>query len=341
MTTWIAGAALLFGLSSTAAAKPLDVVATVPDLGALARSVGGDQVDVTVLAKGPQDPHYVEARPSFIRKLHDADLYLEIGMELELGWAPVLLRSARNSGVLPGSSGYLNASTAIRPLEVPTIPVDRSMGDIHLYGNPHFLVDPVRGLRVAALIRDKLVELRPAEAAGFRERYDAFGKELMQRLVGSELASRHAPGALADAIESGRLEALAAEDELAVGGWLSEARALAGMRAVEDHRAWVYFADRFGLDLIGTLEPRPGIAPTAGHLREVVEAMQAEGARVILSSPYFDPRHARWVSERTGAGVAAMAHQVGSRDGAGDYLELIDYNLRQVLEASGKGAAAS
>jgi ABC-type Zn uptake system ZnuABC Zn-binding protein ZnuA len=338
--TWLT-ALLLLVLAPPAAAESLKVVATVPDLGALARTVGGDAVTVTVLAKGPQDPHSVEPRPSFIRKLHDADLYLEVGMELELGWSPVLLRGARNSDILPGRTGYLSASTAIRPLQVPVAPVDRSMGDIHIYGNPHFLVDPVRGLRVAALVRDKMIELRPAEAEGFRERYERFEKKLVERLVGIELASRVSPAALIEAVESDRLDALADREGAPVKGWLGEARKLSGVRAVEDHQAWVYFADRFGLQLVETLEPQPGIAPTARHLREVVETMSAREARVILASPYFDPRHAGWVSERTGAGVAAMAHQIGSREGADDYLSMIEYNLRQVLAASEKGEAPS
>jgi ABC-type Zn uptake system ZnuABC Zn-binding protein ZnuA len=160
-------------------------------------------------------------------------------------------------------------------------------------------------------------------------------------LVGIELASRVSPAALIEAVESDRLDALADREGAPVKGWLGEARKLSGVRAVEDHQAWVYFADRFGLQLVETLEPQPGIAPTARHLREVVETMSAREARVILASPYFDPRHAGWVSERTGAGVAAMAHQIGSREGADDYLSMIEYNLRQVLAASEKGEAPS
>jgi len=317
---WAPGAAL---------ADPLTVVTTTPDLGELAREVGGDEVEVTALVKGPQDPHFVEPRPSFIRRLHDADLYVEQGMDLEVGWAPVLLRSARNSKIVPGGRGYLSAATAIRPLQVPQVPVDRSMGDIHVYGNPHYLVDPVRGLRVAARLRERLIDLRPGAAETFRSRYAAFARRLMERLVGAELAARHTPEALVNALEADRLDELQG-DGVELGGWLARARAWGGPAVAEDHQYWIYFARRFGLEIVATLEPKPGIAPTSGHLREVVDVVKARNAAAILATAYFDPRHARWVAERTGAGVARMAHQVGSREGADDYLAMVDYNVREM-----------
>ena len=323
----LAGAAL--------AASPLRVVTTIPDLGDLAREVGGDEVEVSVLAKGPQDPHFVEPRPSYLRTLHDADMYVEIGMDLEVGWAPVLLRGARNPDILPGGRGYLAASQAIHPLEIPTGPVTRALGDVHPYGNPHFLTDPLNGLRVAALIRDKLAALRPGAKAGFDARYRDFARRLMERLVGPELAAGRDPEELAAALEAGAL------GEAPLGGWLGATQPLRGMRAIEDHQAWIYFARRFDLVLVGTLEPKPGIAPTTSHLAEVVEAVEAQHARVILASPYFDPRAARWVSERTGAQVANLAHQVGAREGTGDYLDAIDYNVRELLRAASGGPAPS
>jgi ABC-type Zn uptake system ZnuABC Zn-binding protein ZnuA len=315
-------------LADAAAAEPLRVVTSVPDLGDLVREVGGDEVEVSVLTKGPQDPHFIEARPSFIRVLHDADLYVEIGMELEAGWSPVLLRAARNPEILPGNRGYLAAAAAIEPLQVPTGTVTRAMGDVHPYGNPHFMTDPLAGLRVSALIRDKLAILRPAAADAFAARRQDFARRLMQRLVGAELAASRDPDELAAQLEAGALDAEP------LGGWLGAARALRGVGVVEDHAAWIYFTRRFGLEVVATLEPRPGIAPTTSHLTEVVETVKARQARVILTSPYFDVRHAAWVAERTGAGIAAMAHQGGSREGADDYLGTIDYNVRAVLNAA-------
>jgi ABC-type Zn uptake system ZnuABC Zn-binding protein ZnuA len=326
-------AAALLGLlvaALPAAAKPLEVVATIPDLGSLAATIGGADVSVTTLAKGPQDPHFLEPRPSFVRSLHDADVFVLVGMELEVGWVPPLLNTARNPRIVPGKPGYVDASTAIVPMEVPQGVVSRAMGDVHPYGNPHYLVDPLNGLRVAALLRDRFAELRPEAAAAFGERYRGFAAELVARLVGSEAAAGHSPDEIAGAAEAGRLDALLGRPP---AGWLGSVHDASGREMVEDHKLWEYFARRFGLRPVATLEPLPGIAPTTRHLAEVVEAMKQDHVGLILSSVYFDPRHASWVAERTGARIVPMAHQVGAREGTGDYLAMVDYNVR-ALEAA-------
>jgi ABC-type Zn uptake system ZnuABC Zn-binding protein ZnuA len=330
-------AALVLAAASSEA-KPLDVVATLPDLGSLAREVGGDEVSVTVLGKGPQDPHFIEARPSFIRKLHSADLFVVVGMELELGWAPVLLRGARNPRITPGAPGYLDASTVIVPLQVPEPTSDRSAGDLHPFGNPHYLLDPLNGLRVARLIRDRLTELRPDAEPAFRQGYDGFARRLIERLVGPEAAALAPPEELARLVETGRLDPWLEQRGTSLGGWLADAKRLEGSQAVEDHRLWVYFASRFGIRLVGTLEPLPGIAPTSRHLSKVVARIREGQVPLILSTSYFDPRHARWVAQRSGARIAALAHQPGAREGTNDYLATADYNLQQVLEALGEPA---
>ena len=168
--------------------KPLQVCATVPDLGSLAQEIGGDQVKVTVFAKSQEDPHFIEAKPSFIKALSQADLFLQIGMELEMGYAPVLLQNARNSRVLIGAPGYVDCSKAITPLEVPTGVVDRSMGDVHPLGNPHYLLDPLNGLLVARLIRDKLIETPAGKKVFFEERYAMLYRKIGDGLVGDKLA---------------------------------------------------------------------------------------------------------------------------------------------------------
>jgi len=327
-------AALLAGLFATlglggVAAADLKVIATTPDLGDLVRVVGGDAVDVTVLVKGPQDPHFVEPRPSFIRKLHDADLFVLLGLDLEVGWAPVLIRSARNPAVQPGARGHLDASTAVSPLEIPNTPMDRSMGDLHVFGNPHYLSDPVNGVLVARAIRDRLAALDPSKSDAFAENTRAFEDALVRRLVGDALAEELGAASVVALAASGRLGDVLAERglEARLGGWLGRLRPHAGAKAIQDHRLWPYFAARFGLDVIETLEPLPGVPPTGRHLTEVVERARAEGARGVLASPYFDGRHARWVSDKTGIPVVPMAHQVGSREGTGDYLAMIEYNV--------------
>jgi len=324
--------ALAFAAAAPAAlAAPLRVVATVPDLGNLTEIVGGDEVEVTTLVKGPQDPHFLEPRPSFVQALHRADVFVVVGMDLEVGWVPPLLRTARNPAIQPGAPGYVDASTAVAPLDAPAAPVTRAMGDVHPYGNPHYLTDPVNGLRVAALLRERLSALRPAAAPGFAARYARFAAALAARLVGPEAAGGRDPDALVRAVEEGRLdEALGGA---APGGWIGALRLAAGRPVVEDHKVWAYFARRFGLQIVQTLEPRPGIAPTTSHLEEVVAAVRERAVPLVLASTYFDPRHARWVAERTGARVVTLAHQVGAREGADDYLATVDRNVRAVAEA--------
>ncbi len=317
------------------AARPIQVCATVPDLGSLTREVGGDQVSVTVFAKGPEDAHFLEPKPSFIKALSQCDLYIQAGMDLEIGWVPNLLQNARNGAVSPGGRGFLDASSVITPLEVPTGPVDRSMGDVHPLGNPHYLVDPLNGLRVARLIRDKLIELRPSQKSYFEERYVSFSRRLGEALVGEKLARKYDVEKLALLFERGRLEAfLKGQGEASLlGGWLGLMLPYYGTKVVDDHNTWPYFARRFGIQIIGHLEPKPGIPPTTGHLRALVERMRVEGVKAVLASPYYDPRHAQFISENTGARVVNLAHQVGGREGTGDYLSMIDYDVRQLAAA--------
>jgi ABC-type Zn uptake system ZnuABC Zn-binding protein ZnuA len=317
--------------------NPLQVCATVPDLGTLAQEIGGDQVKVAVFAKSQEDPHFVEAKPSFIKALSQADLFLQIGMELEIGYAPVLLQNARNSRVLVGAAGYVDCSKVITPMEIPTGPVDRSMGDVHPLGNPHYMTDPLNGLRVARLIRDRLTELRPEKKSFFEERYSTFYRKIGDALTGDKLAGKYDFEKLALLYEEGKIEPFLKEQKVegSLGGWFRMMLPYRGSKVVADHNLWPYFARRFGILVVGFLEPKPGISPTTKHLQELIEMMKAEGVKVILASPYFDIRHAQFVSKKTGGKIVPMAHQVGSRPGTDNYLKMIDYNVRQLVTAFG------
>ncbi len=334
---------LLLSSVGAATSEPLRIVATVPDLGELSRAVGGDKVQVKVLAKPTEDPHFVDPKPSFVKALNQADLYMQLGLDMETGWAPVLLKNARNPEVLPGRRGYLDTSVAISPLDVPLVSVDRSFGDVHSLGNPHYLTDPIEGLRVARLIRDRLGELRPADAVYFKQRYTEFAERLARALVGSELAKRYGVEGvekLARLQERGKLRAfLERQGELGLlGGWLGETSPHYGVLGVADHKMWPYFARRFGIQIVGYLEPKPGIPPSTKHLRELIAMMKAEDVNLLLTSVYYDPRHARFVSENTGATLLSMAHQAGARKGTEGYLEMIDYNVRQMVAAFHSGS---
>lgn len=343
----LAGVVLLLTAGRGSGADPelIRVVATVPDLGSLARAVGGDHVTITVIAQPQEDAHFALPRPSFVKALSEADAFIQVGLELEIGYAPLLLRNARNPRVLPrnpgfvdsGTPGYIDASVAITPLEIPRVTVDRSMGDVHAMGNPHYLLDPVRGLQVAALIRDRFIQIRPAKAEVFRHRYEQFRQQLSDALVGAELAAKYDASKLATLFEAGRLESFleGQGDRHKLGGWLALMSPHRGAKVVDDHRMWVYFARRFGIELFGDLEPVPGIPPTTRHLQELVERMKAADVRVLITTSYYDPRHAQFVSSATGARIVPLAHQTGARDGADDYLRMIDYNVRHLAEALG------
>jgi zinc/manganese transport system substrate-binding protein len=337
LSLWLSPLGLM---NVSAQQEPLRVAATTPELGSLAREIGGEQVTVVVFAKGTEDAHFVEAKPSFIKELSQVDVYIQAGMDLEVGWAPVLLQNARNSKVLPGAPGYIDASTVITPLEVPTGPIDRSMGDVHPAGNPHYLTDPLNGLRVAELLRDTFSAVRPAHQAFFAERYTAFRTRLGAALVGETLAQKYDVAKLALLFEHGRLAAfLQSQHETPLlGGWLGRLMPYAGTKVVADHNLWPYFAQRFGLTLRGFMEPKPGVPPTTRHLQALVQAMQAEKVGIILTSAYYDPRHAQFLVQHTGAKIVPMAHQVGARPGTDDYLSMIDYDVRQLVAALGNGS---
>lgn len=321
----------------TAAAEPLQVCATVPELGAVVREVGGDEVAVEVFAKPTEDPHFTPARPSLIKSLNGCALLAEIGMEIEAGWVPLLVKQARNAAVLPGAPGFLDASTAITPLAVPTGVVDRSMGDVHPYGNPHYLSDPLNGLRVAGLVAERLATLRPHARPYFEGRLADFRRRIGAALVGETLAAKYEVEKLAVLAEHGTLdEFLRGQGEAgALGGWLGLLAGRYGTKVVDDHPLWPYFARRFGLVVVGHLEPKPGIPPTTRHLAELIARMKAERVPVILASAYYDPRHASFVAAETGARVLAMANQAGARPGTETYLDWVDYNVRQVAAALG------
>jgi ABC-type Zn uptake system ZnuABC Zn-binding protein ZnuA len=317
--------------------EPMRVCATTPDLGALASAVGGDLVAVTTFVKGAEDPHFLEARPNMIRAASRADVLIEVGLELEIGWLPLIVDNARNAAILPGAPGRIDASTVIDKLGVPQGTVDRSRGDVHAGGNPHFCLDPVCGLRIARLLRDRFTALRPGGKAAFAGSYDRFRAQLCAAMVGKELAGLYdddveqlgllfARGKLADLLK--------AQGDLGkLSGWFGTLLPLRGSKVVADHDLWPYFADRFGLQVVAFFEPKPGVAPTTSHLAQVIEQMKADGVRAILSAPYFAAEHAEFVARATGARIAAMAHQVGARDGCDDYLSFVGSNVRAVASA--------
>jgi ABC-type Zn uptake system ZnuABC Zn-binding protein ZnuA len=288
------------------ASAGLKVVATTEDLASLAREVGGDKVTVEALARGYQDPHWVEAKPSFSLKLNGANLLIAVGRELEIGWLPPLITQSRNSKIQPGSGGYLDASMNVKILEIPTGQITRAMGDVHPSGNPHYWLDPDNGRRIAQAIRDKLSELSPADRAYFGQRYVDFDKRL------------------ADAQKR----------------WDAALAPYKGTKIVTYHRSWPNFADRFGLDVIGYVEPKPGIPPTTSHTLDLIAEMKRLQIKIILVEPYFDKKTPNAIARETGATVLDMPPSVGGVPAATDYIKLFDYDVNLLVttlkKATGK-----
>lgn len=324
---------------------PLKVVASVPDLADVAREIGGDQVTVSALAKGTEDAHFVEAKPSFIKLLSQADVYIKLGLELEIGYEPLLLPNSRNGRIAPGKPGHIDASVGIRALEIPPPGSGRELGDVHASGNPHYMTDPMEGLRVAGVIKEHLVDLRPAKREYFETRYKAFRQRTGEGLLGQALFASYedrfeklvalsSAGKLSE--PSKLVEFLKKQgQERLLGGWLGAMLPYRGTKIVVDHKMWPYFAERFGLEEVGALEPLPGQQPTTTHLRKVIGDMKTLGAKLILASSYYDPKHARFVAENTGTKVVYIAHQVGSREGADTYFKMIDYDVNELVKALG------
>ena len=314
-------------------AAPLKICATTPDAGSLVRELGADGVEVTVFCKGPEDPHYVTAKPGFVKRLSEADLFVQVGAELEIGYAPVLLEGSRNIRLRPGQDGFLDLSEGMPLLDIPTGPMDRSMGDVHPGGNPHYLLDPANGLRAAEAIANRLAKLRPDQAEAVHGRLKAFRLRLGSALVGADLAGKLSPVEVAEAARQGTLPALLSAKGVSgsLGGWMAALAPYAGTAVAGDHNMYVYFTHRFGLRMHCLLEPKPGVPPSSKHLAGVVKEIPSGGVKSLLVGPYFAEKPIDFVVRHTGVCVARLAHQTGGRPEAVDYLAMCDGNVRAVL----------
>ena len=282
-----------------AAAGKLQIVTATTDLAALAQEVGGDRVEVESIARGYQDPYFVEAKPSFLLKLRKADLLIVVGLELEIGWLPPLINQSGNPRIQVGAQGYFDASRFAQILEIPTGQVTRAEGDVHPLGNPHYWLDPENGLRIAKGIADKLSEMRPADAAYFAQRYASFEQRLKQA------------------------------DER----WVAEMKPYHGRKVVTYHRSWPNFAEHFGLDVVGYIEPRPGIPPSPRHTLELMQMMKRDGVKVMMVEPYFDLKTPDAVARDTGGLVVVMMPSVGGDKPITDYFQLFDYDIAKLKQA--------
>lgn len=289
---------VMLSFNASHAKGKIRVLTTSTDLKSIAEYVGGDRVEVKSIATGAEDLHFVDPKPSSILQAQKTDLFVVVGLEMEVGWAPSIIDGARNPKIRPGNDGYVDASVGCNILEKPMGKVDRSMGDIHPYGNPHYWLDPENGKVMAGNIARALKKVSPADAAYFEKNLDVFKKKLDDK----------------------------------VKGWHAKMKPYKGAKIVTYHRSWPNFARRFGLDVIEYLEPKPGIPPSPSHLAKLILKMKKENVKLIMVEPYFDLRAAKVVAGKTGAAVLSAPLSVGGVKSVNDYFGLFDYLVDNIVK---------
>ena len=295
----LAGSPAVAAAAHGEAAKPaLKVVTSTTDLHDIAHAVGGDRVSVINISEGYQDPHFVEAKPSFILRLRDADVFAFVGLELEAGWMPLLLDGARNPRIRKGGPGHLDVSAAIPVLDVNRN-ADRSQGDVHPLGNPHYWLDPQNGKLIARLFAQRFTQLDRAGAATYAANLKAFESRL----------------------------------DAAARGWAPALASIKGKPVVAWHTSWRYLAEYTGMNIVGFIEPKPGVPPSPSHLAGLIMTVRRSGAKVIIMEPFYDRKTADFVAARTGAKVLVLPSSVEGVKGVNDYVSLIRHNVTQLAAA--------
>lgn len=268
----------------------LNVVTSTEDLAALTQAIGGSAVNVKTLTRGTADPHFAQAKPSMIRDVYQADLLVVVGAELEVGWMPALLQSARNAKVQPGKPGYLDLSTAVTLLNKPVGPVTRDMGDVHVAGNPHYWLDPNNGVLMARAIAQRLSQLDSAHAKDYERELAAFEQQAHNKIA----------------------------------AWKTALAPLAGKAVIAYHTSFVYLANVFGFRIAAEVEPKPGIAPSAAYLAQLIARIKEQQIGVLIMEPYYEQRSAKYLSEQTGVRVAVLPQSVGATPRIKTYFDLFD-----------------
>ena len=278
-------------------ADKLNVVTTTTNLASIAESVGGEHVSVTSIGSGNEDPHFIQAKPSYMMKARKADLWIRVGLELEIGYEGLILQGSRNPRIQINTPGHLDASEGILKLELPTGKVDRSMGDVHPMGNPHYWLDPYNGKIIAKNICQRLKQLDPEHTEDYDRNLAAFLSKL----------------------------------DNAMAGWVAKLKPFEHSKIVTYHRSWPYFANRFNLDVVAELEPKPGIPPGPGHILEVINTMKSEKAGVILMEPFYNRDDAEAVAKKTGSNVVVVPNAVNEQ--VKDYIAMLDNVVNRLSEA--------
>jgi ABC-type Zn uptake system ZnuABC Zn-binding protein ZnuA len=308
----------------SASEATVKVVTTIQDYAAIARDIGEDRVEAEAIVAGNADAHFIKPKPSYAIMLRDADLFVSTGLDLEL-WAPVLVNKAGNRKIIDGAEGYVSASHGVELLEKPAS-MDRSAGDVHVYGNPHILTSPLNITVIARNIATGLCKVDPEGCDVYKANLEDFNDRVARRLYGDRLLEILGVEVLDPLARSGRLVPFLEEHGLLgeLGGWLGEAMPFRGQKLVCYHKNWIYFTTLFGLSVVDFVEPKPGIPPTARHVANLVERIEDEDIRVLLTANYFERRKPELIAERTGIVPVVVPMSVGGEAGVDSYFDLVD-----------------
>lgn len=325
LSTLIAGA-------SFAAAKPLVVVTTTADLASIAQAVGGNHAQASSLIVGARDPHRIEAKPSYMSRVSRADLFIAVGLDLEVGYENPILQGSHNSRIQVGAPGHLYAADGVAVLEKPQGGVSRADGDIHPFGNPHYWEDPYNGRVIAHHIANKMAELQPSSAQDFQANANAFSRAIDEHMFGAAAVNKYG----ADKLWAWDSQGVLVEKTGGqISGWAGMMAKHRGKPIIAYHRSWVYLANRFDLRIVEELEPKPGLDPTPGHIQQCVSTGKQMGVKAIIQEPFYSDKAARFVAQRIGAQVAVIPASVGQDPAAKDYISLMDTIVSRVAGALG------
>lgn len=334
MKTLIAPCLSLLLLASGASAKTLNVMATTSDLASIVKEIGKDRVSVAAVVVGARDPHRIEAKPSYMSRAAQADMWVSIGLELELAYEQPILQGSANRKIQPGSAGYVAVGNWCPIVGKPTGNVTRAQGDLHPFGNPHVWLDPYNVRIIAQKLADKMASIDKANAKFFEANASDFVAKLDASMFGANLVSKVSPETLWKWSTDNDLESNVRAKSLSLGGWAAKMAPLRGVSIVTYHRSWSYFVNRFNLKVAAELEPKPGIDPTPGHIASVIRTVQSSGAKILLQEPFYSPRNANFVASRTSAKVVIAPGSVGHTSKANSIIALFDELVDQISAAA-------
>jgi len=308
----------------------ISVVASLPCFASIAEYIGGDLVTADYIAAGNQDPHFVQPKPSYARMLSRADLFITTGLDLEL-WVPTIIDKSRNKRIFEGAIGYVSAATDVTLMEKSAVNPDRSMGDVHVYGNPHIHTSPLNAKLIAENILIGLKKVSPENSTIYDDNYEGFVNQIDRSMFGDELVDLFGGEVLTKMLLSGTLISFLQTKEYGgekliskLGGWLSKGMLFRGKKVICYHKNWGYFIRDFGLDVVDYVEPKPGIPPTAKHVKEVIEEIEKQNIRVMIVANYFERNSPKMIAKRTGIKDVFIPLDVEGEPGVDTYFDLIN-----------------